>query len=420
MDILSGIAPDRVRQQLEKITASARFREAPGLVRLLQFVVLRELEGRGAEIKESTIAIEVFGRAESFDGRLDNLVRVNASRLRTKLSAYYAEEGRDDSVVVEIPRGSYVPRFISAAEAVSEAGSGPAVRPLPGRSFSGLAVVLSLVLLAIAASVLSYQAGARAAAPSVSPAVRAFYSRLWSRPVVLVYRVPVFLRMEPKYPAILLYEGHVTGMTYETLPLPSDVDPEARKQLGERPVQFENTWTDVGAAHGIFGIAGIFGRAGADLSIEDTLGGTAAQFRDKNLIVVSTPWYNSLFGQLPPLRFFRFDRGLPMILGRKSAAGAQEEYRSVRDPATSAMRSTYGFVSLGTGIWPGTRVLRISGLDPIGVQGAARFVTSEAGLEELARRLGGAVPDEFEAVLAVNCLKGQVSSVTVASVWNGR
>jgi hypothetical protein len=68
------------------------------------------------------------------------------------------------------------------------------------------------------------------------------------------------------------------------------------------------------------------------------------------------------------------------------------------------------------GIWPGTRLLRISGLNPLGVAGAASYMTSAPGLEEFARALGNParLPDKFEAVLQVDCLKGQVSTVRFA------
>lgn len=409
--------PDRLRAELDRVTASAGFRESPSLSSLLQFVVSRELEGRGGEVKESTIAIEVFGRGADFDGRLDNSVRVNASRLRSKLAAYYADEGRGDEVVIEIPRGSYVPQFtLRSTEPIAEAGAVPSVAaPVRERGrLYGWKWAAGVAALVAVAAFLSYWAGVRSAAPELHPAVRAFFSRLWTRPVVLVYRVPVFLRVEYGYPAFLLYGGHTTGMTYESMPVPSDLPPEVRQQLGDRLVRFENTWTDVGSLHGVYEIANIFGRAGAQIALEDTLSVTADQCRNQNLIVVSPPWFNALVNQLPNLRYFEFDPKGSLITGRTGKGGAPEQFRSTRDATSHALRATFGFVSLGAGIWPGTRVLRISGTDPIGVHGAAGYIASAAGLEELARGLGGRIPEAFEAVLAVNCMKGQVSSVTLA------
>src|SRR5438445_362199 len=78
--------------------------------RLLRFVVERTLEGRADEIKESVLGVEVFGRP-SFDPRTDPIARVEASRLRQRLTSYYEGEGRQDTVRIILPKGSYVPIF---------------------------------------------------------------------------------------------------------------------------------------------------------------------------------------------------------------------------------------------------------------------------------------------------------------------
>jgi hypothetical protein len=91
--------------------ASRAFRSAPKLSAFLRFVVERTLAGDAAHIKGYTIAIEALGRDESFDPATDPIVRVEAGRLRRALARYYAEDGRDDAIVIELARGSYVPTF---------------------------------------------------------------------------------------------------------------------------------------------------------------------------------------------------------------------------------------------------------------------------------------------------------------------
>jgi hypothetical protein len=61
--------------------------------------------------KERDIATQVFGKDETFDPTLDNLVRMHARRLRQRLAAYYARIGQSDSIVVEIPKGRYAVVF---------------------------------------------------------------------------------------------------------------------------------------------------------------------------------------------------------------------------------------------------------------------------------------------------------------------
>ncbi len=80
-------------------------------MRLLRYVIDRALEGRGGELKEYTLGVSVFERGDSFDPRTDPVVRLEARRLRLKLAEYYQQEGLDDPVVIELPKGAYVPHF---------------------------------------------------------------------------------------------------------------------------------------------------------------------------------------------------------------------------------------------------------------------------------------------------------------------
>src|SRR5713226_1031260 len=107
---------DAARRQMERVLASAGFSRNERLARFLRFVVERHLEGRDDELKESLIAIEVFGRSPGYDSKQDPIVRTEASRLRARLSEYYLGEGKGDSLAIELPKGGYVPVFRLAAE----------------------------------------------------------------------------------------------------------------------------------------------------------------------------------------------------------------------------------------------------------------------------------------------------------------
>ena len=85
---------------MEKILSNHVFHGAETLKSFLRFVVKKSLEGQDSELKEYTIATEVFGRSENYDPRIDSLVRVQAARLRSKLEEYYASDGNADKVWV--------------------------------------------------------------------------------------------------------------------------------------------------------------------------------------------------------------------------------------------------------------------------------------------------------------------------------
>jgi len=100
-----------VRQEVESIIGSKTFRQIDRLQRFLAYIVEEALQGRGNQLKEYPIGVEVFGKGSNFDPRMDPIVRVQARRLRLRLASYYAEEGRNDSVLIELPKGGYAPTF---------------------------------------------------------------------------------------------------------------------------------------------------------------------------------------------------------------------------------------------------------------------------------------------------------------------
>jgi serine/threonine-protein kinase len=131
------VPADSVRAELDRVLASERFRTSERHRRLLQFVVGETLEGRASEIKETVLAIEVFGRDSSFDPRTDSVVRTEARNLRARLNEYYLGDGSADPVVIELPKGSYVPAF--------RAVPGEAVHRFPVVRWVALGLALAMV-----------------------------------------------------------------------------------------------------------------------------------------------------------------------------------------------------------------------------------------------------------------------------------
>ena len=99
----------KARQQLARILASRTFHQADRLKRFIGFVVEETVSGRGNQLKEFLLGIEVFGKDARFDPRTDPIVRVQARRLRVRLARYYSEEGQDDEILIELPKGGYAP-----------------------------------------------------------------------------------------------------------------------------------------------------------------------------------------------------------------------------------------------------------------------------------------------------------------------
>ena len=100
-----------LRDEMERVLSSACFARSERVSKLLRFLVDRQLEGRESELKESIIGVEVFGRRPDYDPKLDSTVRTEAVHLRARLGKYYSFEGSQNPLVIELPKGGYLPRF---------------------------------------------------------------------------------------------------------------------------------------------------------------------------------------------------------------------------------------------------------------------------------------------------------------------
>jgi len=157
-----GPSGTEIRAALDRIVASEMFRMSPQLAAFLRFVIEASLRGDGGRIKGYTIAVEALGRGEDFDPQADPIVRVEAGRLRRALAEYYAGPGAADVVVIDLPRGRYIPtfRYDRAEQAIpvsfkSEDGS-LATRTLHAwrRSFGSIRGVRHLLLFVPALAVI--------------------------------------------------------------------------------------------------------------------------------------------------------------------------------------------------------------------------------------------------------------------------
>ena len=133
----TDISTEAILSQLEKILASPGFIHSDRMVRFLRFTVDQALKGHASELKETVLGMEVFDRPSSFDPRTDTIVRVDARRLRSKLKEYYEGEGRGDSILIDFPKGSYVPKFSLAN------GSGEAPKTSNDSKIDALSSALS-------------------------------------------------------------------------------------------------------------------------------------------------------------------------------------------------------------------------------------------------------------------------------------
>ncbi len=146
-----ALSAEALANALNRVLSSRTFENAGRSTALLRFLVDETVNGRADRLKEYTLGAEALSKAETFDPRTDPIVRAEASRLRSRLERYYSNEGRLDSVVIELPRGTYVPQFRAQA-----ANREVAAQDRPTISSTAAAIVVAVCVLGLAVIAIAF------------------------------------------------------------------------------------------------------------------------------------------------------------------------------------------------------------------------------------------------------------------------
>src|SRR3974377_1349446 len=288
--------------QLERIVTSRTFQGAEILKSFLKFVVSKSVDGLESELKEYTIATEVFGRKDDYDPRIDSLVRVQAPRLRAKLEEYYSVEGKSDLVRIDLPKGHYVPLIVFADVRVrgesdertpeDEGQVSPRLSRRPRRGFgifrrrSDRYLLASLICLNLLFGFLVYRyyfVANRSSRtdPHISPTPGFSHeiSPLWGEfvnsgiPILIAFRNPAF-------------QGNaVDGMKY-WIPMeessPNLRPPSVSRMADPNPIT--DVYTGVGEVIGVNLLGNLFFKAGTPFRVERSLLLTWEDLKTQNIV----------------------------------------------------------------------------------------------------------------------------------------
>jgi TolB-like protein len=105
---------EEINQQAKRILDFPLLRNSPVLSRFLAFIIAETVHKKESQIKEYAIAIHVLYRSREFNPNVDSIVRIHAGRLRRALTDYYLTDGMYDPIIIQIPKGRYVPEFIDS------------------------------------------------------------------------------------------------------------------------------------------------------------------------------------------------------------------------------------------------------------------------------------------------------------------
>jgi hypothetical protein len=408
------VAREQCFQQVEKLTKSHILHGSESLCKLLHYLAEHSLDHPGLALKEYQIATEVLGRPAGFDPQSDSTVRVQIGRLRIKLTEYYAQEGLDDPVLVELPKGSYALTFHlrtpkAAALAVPavplERSSGPVPTEPSKQVWKVAALLLSaglVVCLVTIAILISDRGKPQAFAGQPVPAP---YQIFWSR-----------FANSPQQPWVIFSNGQFvgrpeTGMRYFN---PAS---DARTFILDH-------YTGVGEVLAIHQLDNVFAMLNRPLRVKRGALFSLDDAKNNDLIFVGSPSENLTLLDIPGTREFVFER---VDSGpRKGDLAVLNVHPKPNEPtlflATPANQPTiedYSVISLLPGLDPSHSILILAGNSTFGTQAAVEFVCREDSIKELLHELnvekaGDLKP--FEALLHVKIAHGVPVTTELISV----
>jgi len=387
--------------QVERLVNSHTLHGSESLCKLLRYLADHALRHPGS-LKEYQIATEVFGRPSDFDPHLDSLVRVQAGRLRTKLSEYYASEGAEDPIIVELPKGTYTLAFHQASTTTKTIlqNNHEAERPkieVPARKIPRTVLVLSILLviavIAIAGLIYGISTHTGVAGPAERPpaAFRVFWQRFTSG---------------PEEPWVIFSNGAFVGRAETGLRYFNPAR-DSRQAIDDH-------YTGVGEVLAIYGLDHVFRQLQREIRVKRGSLFTLDDAQNNNLIFVGSPAENLTLLDIPSTHEFIFQR---VSTGPRAGDLAvfnvhpqpEEQKMFLATPPGTPLTEDYAIIGLVPGMNPARSLLILAGTTTIGTQAAAEYVCRQDTLEQLLLRLSVSENGEmkpFEAVLHVKVARG--------------
>ena len=409
-------------EAVRQLIGSVTFHRADVLRALLEYLHAQESLGRAHEVTESEIAMKVMGRGAAFAPESDSSVRTRFLALRKKLDEYYAGEGRDSAVRIDIPRGTYTLRFLPApvpseveapspvtltlgtAIAIPMSQGAPTLRPFLLGALAGMALlaagaaVWTLVLPKPEAG--SEQQLARAWGPMLD--------RNTSVTIAIGTPVSFFVRdFGSAEPPI--------GDPPYRLPFTRDAIFEEwyrrlrNSSLGKTVIMHPNAhsplWGDAAAASIL---SRVFGAHGVLVEQVPSARVHPVALRDRNAVIIGRPEYTDAARTLIP------EGGLTIEYSAADrAVGIHNPAPKPGEPAwwfaTGGLRHNYGLITVLTSDGTASkRMVLLAGINSDGAEAGARFFTSPeklAGLDQRFRQAGYTDwPPSFQIVVRTESL----------------
>jgi hypothetical protein len=404
---------ERNLRQIDRLVTSQTLHGSESLCKLLRYLATHAVEQPGVPVKEYQIATEVFARPADFDPQVDSTIRVQAGRLRVKLTEYYASEGTEDPIVVELPKGTYALAFHhrvipSKNHDIDEADRVRTEPPVRSRSWMIATFLMAAFLIVAAVTIAALLASRKASAGGTdmtqngAPAALQHFWRPFvggkDEPWVIFSNAAFVGRPE-------------MGMRY--------YDPKR----DSRGVIFDH-YTGVGEVLAVHDLDQVFAEQNRQIRVKRGSLFSLDDAKSNNLIFVGSPSENLTLQEIPGTKEFVFQReadgprkGDLAIINEHPQSGEASKF--LASPSSEPIAEDYAVVAFMPGLNPSQSVLILAGTTTFGTQGAVEFVCHDQNVADLLLRLSSSPTGNvkpFEAVLREKVERGVPVSTQLVAV----
>jgi hypothetical protein len=410
---------DEKRALIARVAASAQFARSARLRDFLLYVGSQSLKEGCPEIHEQEIGAKVFGRSALYDRSQDNIVRVNATELRKRIDHYFATEGAQETLIIEIPRGGYRPVFRhrppetpspshQPAEELSVTEANPAATPALSPS-SRLLFLWPAATLALAILCAFLVQQNRAMQHSLSP---------WDgKPVVAAFWTD-FLSSHQQTDIVLpddsvsviediihrpISLGDYLDRGYMRQIQASDLSQDRKYDLDQ--VSFHNLVTFGGVRAAQQFLALIPASSSSHLTLSRYY--VADAIKRDNVILIggkkANPWVHLFEDQMNFITDYDHAHGQAFVNNRNPKPGEPSTYLAPHDPEALF---GYSVITYLPNLSRTGNVIIVAGTDSDATDAAAEFLSSEDQLEKFRSTLHLQKLPYFEVLLKTSRLSG--------------
>lgn len=434
-------------EQLERVLQSRTLQGSESLKSFLRYVALKSINESTDQLKEYTIATEVFGRNNNFSPRSDSVVRVQAGRLRQKLQEYYATEGRTDRVLIELPKGHYNTVFslikeASPADSVPEPaiptnGAQARILPLPAleppsseqkernwiRVLATTVAILAVavILLAISSINLRYEAREASGENKAEKLGSVWEPYLKNDDqTLLILSNPTVYRFTNAKDTEAVLKNSVALSPDQAQHIAEAVgDKFMIKHSGGRLVLSTDEYTGMGEAIGLARITNLFRSADRGAQLKQSRTVSPEDLKNHNVILLGSVWVNEWSGKLPIKEDFSYTSSAT-IENLNPQPGEEREY-SPKFNANGKLIEDYGLITVKPNFLFKNTVMVLAGIHSQGTEAAAEYVTNPDYLKNLTERLrqmsdSSGSPRYYQALLKVAIDDGMPTKISLITV----